>query len=827
MSQFIATPLPARRQTGLDREPSAPQLQNQLHSQLHAVLQGIDLALDWIADTRHQAPRLDMEAGRLGIKLRRCRRQAQRLYHAAHTAGAVGFFGQSARGKQHLITALASGRDGVLETTLGGQRLDIASLIAPQSRASGLVLRFAQRRQAENAAYPVQLALLNEADIAMLMLRVFLRDAGQEAMARAPDDPTLDECLDRLLTHRQVGPVAGMGGDDVVALWDYAARHDRRRQKRLETRFWPVAVELAPYLSVEDRADLFAVLWPGRADLNDAYRHFAAIAQHLGGAQQVLAPLGALVDDNIMQADGILDESMLTRLHTVADPLIHVVPMLNGREGKPVELSMAELAMLAIELLIPQDACARGSLGEQMDFIDFAGLDGSLDGAANGDERAGYPLASALLRARRAYLPERYADTQDVNMLMVCTAAQDRSAITAAGKLLDYWVKRTQGENARIRGRRKPGLIWALTPFDQRVVQGRNHDNAVQRYIGNPGDTWGTLLAMDPRGVNAMAAYLATEAKREAKLQRLNEQLIELTRELTDNLLGEWCQTATDDDALQKQQIAHILLKALQSRAGMHGELLGHLLPAREELRRLYLQTEPDSAGPAEPDDGVPANGVDPFGIGVTFDLLSGAAAPDGQSLLDGAAFEKDYARKVQRYWINHLRNLPENGPLLALLGIARPTLEMLMTELITAAIRLDVTGSLEKILVDMGPPGLPPTVKADRQVARVLAVLGDFVAWLGFTRISAAQRPDSRINPGHKIFTRSVTQGQDVRPSLRLTRLDATPVNNTAFYVYDWLVGLNTLIRQNAGHAGGTEVSLAQRERLVAIINLIKPASV
>ena len=44
------------------------------------------------------------------------------------------------------------------------------------------------------------------------------------------------------------------------------------------------------------------------------------------------------------------------------------------------------------------------------------------------------------------------------------------SDVKTAGKSLDYWVKQSQGENAQVRSRRNPGLIWALTPFDPRIA---------------------------------------------------------------------------------------------------------------------------------------------------------------------------------------------------------------------------------------------------------------------------------------------------------------------------------------------------------------------
>lgn len=55
-------------------------------------------------------------------------------------------------------------------------------------------------------------------------------------------------------------------------------------------------------------------------------------------------------------------------------------------------------------------------------------------------------------------------------MLLVCNSVSHRSDVKTAGKSLDYWVKQSQGENAQVRSRRNPGLIWALTPFDQRIA---------------------------------------------------------------------------------------------------------------------------------------------------------------------------------------------------------------------------------------------------------------------------------------------------------------------------------------------------------------------
>ncbi len=98
---------------------------------------------------------------------------------------------------------------------------------------------------------------------------------------------------------------------------------------------------------------------------------------------------------------------------------------------------------------------------------------------------------------------------------------------------------------------------------------------------------------MDDRGIKRMAAHLAVEIRGEARPDRISERLEELRRELLDNLLASWYRPEGAEDPATKEHIAEILLKTLQTRAGVHGELLEQLLPARQVLHRLYLQQRP------------------------------------------------------------------------------------------------------------------------------------------------------------------------------------------------------------------------------------------
>lgn len=804
----------------------------QLNNQLEQVTQGIDQTINWINNVRQHAIRLDIEADLLTIKLRRHRNKARQLTETSLTGMSIGFFGQSSAGKQHLISALAADENGRLETTLGGKTLDFWQQIKPGYQASGLATRFSQQAVSHSESHPVRLSLLSEVDIAKIVVGAFLLDnpqgpRHQDGREHSLDEQHITDHLQQLVMRRQPIANAGISSDDVIGLWDYLVRHDAPRQRKLETHFWPVAIELAPYLSIDDRALLFSLLWTELQPLTDAYRHFAYTLQHLGGATQVLSPLSVLVDDTLLPANGVMNVATLYSLNTPADSHIQVIPLVDDNATDLVTLSLAELTFLAAELHIPLTTSTRKNVFESIDLLDFPDFTEPFD-TPEYLEHPPYPQAVLLSQAKNAYLLDRYTDKQQINLLLVCNAAGKRSEVKTVSKALDYWVKQTQGENVQVRSRRNPGLIWALTPFDQRVTAdpqlagAKNYDEAVQRHVGNPGDSWGSMLALDTRGVERMVTYLTQEIRRDIKTERITEQLHELQRELTDNLLAGWYQPA-NSELQQKQRIAETLLKALQTRTGLHGELLERLLPSRDELRGLYLQQQNRAAELI-----TPATHSEPFSIGIDIDLFSdqpeSAAFQTTVTPAISYDYETAYAASVQRYWINHLRQLPDNGPLIELLGIAKPTIELLVAELITASIRLDIAGQLITILADSEQVGLHRETKADRQVSRALTVLGDFVAWLGFLQIEENQRPDSRINRGNKIFAQPPKSVSPLGASQRLTKLALTPTNNTAFYIYDWLVGLGEMIIHNQGYSASSEINLQNREQLAAIFLLINP---
>lgn len=717
----------------------------------NALSAGILQAIGWVDAARRQSPRLEREADRLIQRLRRCHNRAARLENTCPAQVAIGLYGHNAAAKAHLLAALAP----------GAKRFN-ADL--------SLAVRYCTAAEAGPAEYPIALALLNEAQ----WLAIMLDAAAMGGFRLDWDARAIAGHLQTLARHRQAIAPDGLSDGDVLALWDSQRRHGDKGQQTLDRHFWPQAVALAPQLSIDDRARLFAPLWGEEPTLTTHYRQLAHTLHALGGSRQVHAPRRAL--------------TLLTASAAPENTAIVVM----AEHGDEREIALSDLVWLTAEVTTVLPQTAQAGLPADVALIDLPGS----------CARPQAEPTQRLQQAKRAHLLARCADGLHANLLLVADAAATPQDAARIGQALAGWVDHTQGETPALRQRRKPGLIWAITPFDPRQEGKPRPDDAVQRQVGEPGDSWATLLALDEQDCRRMVNYLAAQARPAHKQARLLELREELQRELTESLLGNWLTAA---DPYATQQRAQQLLRALQAQAGRHGELLERLLPQRDTLRQLYQQQQHAAPTPATPA---------PFGLDI--DLFGAPETP-----APGEPPTSPFATRIFADWINHLRSLPDSRRLLDLLGVDKPHLELLVDALIGAACRQRLDDELERALC---AGGLPEQGE-DRQISQALALLGDFVAWLGFQRRDAAMRPESRVNPGQPIFTPPPQPAVDWSGQQRLTRLAPTPTKNTAFYIYDWLIGLQTLLAENAAQVQPA-LAYEQRAALAAIVAALRAVS-
>ncbi|AAU91926.1 conserved hypothetical protein [Methylococcus capsulatus str. Bath] len=453
-----------------------------LSERCEAIFRGAGDALEWVAEVRTNAQRLDREGDGLIEKLRRSRNQCRRLGAAAKRPFSAGVFGMSQAGKSYLISTLARSAEGDLQTLLDGRRVDFIGHLNPPGggkEATGLVTRFTREPSAAPQGFPVELTLFSEADIAKILGNSFFNDFDRERVSFDTDPEKLRALLGRLEPLAQPEPTGGLSADEIIDLIDYFERRFEKSFAPLRADYWPRVIELAPRLRTEHRAELLSVLWGGIPDLTRAYRLLAEALARMSHAGTVFVPLAALVSETggepAWRADSILNVDVLDGLGKEGGESLKVLPQREGQVLAEAEVSRPVLAALTAELrFVLADAPAIGLL-EEVDLLDFPGYRGRLDVADLEEVRKRLkredadPAAQLMLRAKVAYLFERYTEDQEMNVLLMCTRCDSQIEVTSLAPALSAWVHATQGETPADRGARPPGLVWVVTQLDRRL----------------------------------------------------------------------------------------------------------------------------------------------------------------------------------------------------------------------------------------------------------------------------------------------------------------------------------------------------------------------
>jgi hypothetical protein len=461
-------------------------------------------AIEWIRDVRNTSQRLESDSDGLILKLRKLRNLVRRLGRAASRPMSVGFFGISQAGKSYLISALAAGENGHLETQLDARRLDFIEHVDPGGKggeATGLVTRFTRHGVDSPPGYPIQLTLFAEVDLIKVLGNAFFNDFDHTKLSYDNDPASVrSNVLSALEKRRRQSPVSGVTEDDVVDLMEYFQKRFPKLMEPLNGDYWPTAIDLAPRLLPDDRARLFSVLWGGIEELSEAYLLLRGALETLGLAEYCYCPLGVLVNETdageLSKSQSIMSVDILDRLGKDHADLIEVIPVVGEADSaEPCGVARSVLAALTTELRFVLAEPPAASTVESVDLLDFPGYRGRLNVtdinqvAADADSE-GSAVAQLILRGKVACLFERYTDDQEMNVLVLCTPSDKQSDVNDIGPVLDAWIGATQGDTPEKRANRLAGLAWAMTRFDMRI------DSMLQDSAENTRVAWAKMMKM-------------------------------------------------------------------------------------------------------------------------------------------------------------------------------------------------------------------------------------------------------------------------------------------------------------------------------------------
>lgn len=354
----------------------------------------------------------------------------------------------------------------------------------------------------------------------------------------------------------------------------------------------------------------------------------------------------------------------------------------------------------------------------------------------------------------------------------------------------------------------------------------------VLQHVTEPSKAWHSMLELNDGGMGRLTKALRGVAHLEFKLARLQQQLEQCREETGNRRLGRWYEKDGDGQLVKKQAIAKELWQGLSACSHSMGELINRLDLPTQELNNIYLSIRDRNPEPSNDGDSLAANAftASPFGNNPFGDNPFGsdpfADAPAEIAVVDAPAStaqervgqDDDFAHQAFKAWVAHLRELPQQAPQWRQLGMNSELINHLSEELITAATRLDLEGTLKRALAGQEQAGTRREHLMARQVLRAQLTMRDFIAWFGYLTLPPEKVPNSYVGEKNKVFVRQKPLMNDELPQLA-----AVAPQPGVSYLGDWLSALMSVVLDNAGHSATRDISVEHNRQLGQIISQLK----
>lgn len=706
--------------------------------------------IDWTHASRRTSPLFDIDADALLTRLYQLKAQETALQNAQSAPASIALYGHSQAAKAHLLATLCSSGNGRLLVHTGSKTLDYFTHLNPGHAVTRMALRFSHSAQTPDDAFPLRLRIMREAEL----VQVFLAHALQQGAVRQVEKSVVAARLNAWQSLRQTQPVPGMNEEDVAAIAHFWQSNVPAHHQQIDDSLWQQFIQLVPCLDLSARASAWALLWGEQQELTRQWLTLAHVLQQCGNARELAAPLSLLVDSFTLPAEGFLTPESEPEGETVVHPLI------DEQLHNAVSLPLNALALLTVELVLPTE---NGVL-DNVDLID-------IPQPAQGTD-------DALWASKCRWLLEHYRQQMQPDLLLICNAAANRAQIPTSARALTRWVSDTQPQHEGA----LPGLVWAITPQDDRFVRKLNLDEAVQQLIEKPGQRWGTLQALDGSSLQRLIEWLSqatVPALRAARFDRLTERQHQAVRQM----MSCW-QRAPKTDAASARRQAENVVRELQGHAATLGELLEGLLPPLSTFEQLSQVQQPREEKVSE----LFSDNVDLF------------ALPDDPQLSGSA--RQDSGFQAHALWVNYLRQWSRSESNARRYGITPAVLQQLADCLIITSYRLDLPKQLQAVIPD-----------ERASAARLRATISNYLAWLGYADMPVDSRPASRVMKGSTLFAPSASNTE------RLTQLGERPAHAATRYVYDWLVALFTRATEAPEYRHPLDLSPEARAQLNTLL--------
>jgi len=560
---------------------------------MNPTINTLNSLLNWVTQTQSDCRQVDEQADSLRVNMQQIKSRARRVNALHQQPVTLGFYGHAQAGKNNLLTALQRPANERIEIMLGDKSLDYLTHINPGNTPPSIAVRFTQSSFIELPQYPLQLALFSECELVYLFIKAYQQGSAPRTLAPSLVAQRLNELETRCLPD---SINAEYEEDIALVLQEYRRLQPRRSRlsRSLEARI----CSLAPRLGLNDRAELFALLWNEDRHLTQQWLRLALLLEQLGHPDKVLAPASLVVDNFMLPVEGFLTPA--NPHHRQQSDDVQVCALVKGVALPALSVSQQDLAQICAEVILTLKA---DPLLSGVDLLDI-------------------PVHQLDLYTHRMH----------VDILLVCNAVPHVRETQSTANRLNRWIDSTQIASSG----GTPGLIWTITSADARFKSGINLDEGVQRQVGAARTRWGTLQAQDSRNIHLLRDWLQGALTPERKTQRLTglDQVLQKQTRSLFRSLSEVHQLTPE----QQRQRAEVLVRTLQTHVLKLGSLLAGLVPSRETLNQCWLQTYQQQRTRPESQE-------------LNIDLFADESVDENVGSDEGS-----YSQAIYHLWINHLR---------------------------------------------------------------------------------------------------------------------------------------------------------------------------
>lgn len=418
---------------------------------------------DWIRRNEDRVRSCGKSKEEVLAKLRRQARLFRKLGRAAARKMCVGVFGPSQAGKSYLLSSLARDENKEVRCDFSGKQYDFLKDLNPGGgkESTGLVTRFTMTPPANiPQGYPVYVRLLSETELVKIFANTYFCDCEHKEKV----DKGAIQAAVAALKGRMGSEEPHMSLDVMEDLREYISNSfgGLARAAALEEVYWHDAIEMAPRLSLDDRAKLFGIIWDSIPEFNDMFLSLAMDLAKLGNAEEAFCAMDALFP----REASIIDVETLGRVDFSQFHAGNEVQMCTAA-GQRASIARKNATAIIAELTLVMTH-KPADYFDHTDLLDFPGYKARLecsdirDYLTKGKEDSA--VEQFFRRGKVAYLFQRYNAERELTSLLLCVATSDNTPGLPGA--VEEWIMATHGKTPEDRLHSKTALFYILTKAD-------------------------------------------------------------------------------------------------------------------------------------------------------------------------------------------------------------------------------------------------------------------------------------------------------------------------------------------------------------------------